>query len=191
MTPARSLENYSALAEGWYWDWGPMKVQFELIDELPPAELIANVRILPFIGEQAVIIHIDDWGGMWDMPGGTLEPGESYLQAVERELLEEAGAKLINFEPFGVLHCWSDAETPYKPHLPFPEFYQLVGHADVELIKPPENPSDGETISEVVALDLDEACRRLTTRHDGTWEEELYRLAASIRSEESPENRSS
>jgi hypothetical protein len=35
--------------------------------------------------------------GLWDITGETLEPGETYLQTIQREMLEEAGAKLLTF----------------------------------------------------------------------------------------------
>ena len=40
--------------------------------------------------------------GEWEIPGGTLEAGESYIEAINRELIEEAGARLISFESFGL-----------------------------------------------------------------------------------------
>ena len=180
-TPALSSHEYPELTTEFFWEWGPIRAQFEPIETLPPADMISNVRVVPFVGEKVIVIYVRDWDGQWDHPGGTLEPGETYLQAAERELMEEAGARLIEFTPFGVFHCWSEAEKPYRPHLPFPEFYHVAGFADVERVSDRGNPSDGETISEVASIDLDEACRRLGTRHDGDWQAELYRLAASIR----------
>ncbi len=180
-SPPLSSAEYPELSRPFFWEWGQIEGRFELIDSLPPEEMISNVRIVPFADDQPVLIAMQDHG-MWDHPGGTLEPGESYLEAVERELMEEAGARLLEFHPFGVFHCRTLSDTPYRPHLPYPEFDMLAGYADVELVAAPGNPHDGETITQVAAVDLDEACRRLGTRHDGKWQSEMYRLAASIRS---------
>lgn len=71
---------------------------------------------------------------------GTLEPGEGYLDAIKRELMEEAGAVLKTFHLVGAWHCHSLADKPYRPHLPWPEFYRLLAYGEVELSEPPTNP---------------------------------------------------
>ena len=46
----------------------------------------------------------------------------------------------ITFKPFGAWHYFSTAPKPYRPHLPHPEFYRLVGYGAVEIIGTPTNP---------------------------------------------------
>ena len=161
--------------------WGTVRLRFEARDGLPDERLIANVNVVPFVGERCVILQFQ--GGEWEVPGGTLEPGESYLEVVRRELMEEAGARLVGaFEPFGAWRCHSLEAQAWRPHLPYPDFYRVVGHAQVELAGAPRNPAGGEQVSLVDIVSVEEAARRFLEcgRADLA---ELYRLADFMRKE--------
>ena len=138
--------------------WGTVTCTFECLNQIPPLDRISNVNLVPFKGDRWLILRLQT--GEWEVPGGTLEPGESYSDTIRRELMEEAGARLITFEPFGAWHCFSTAPKPYRPHLPHPEFYRLVGYGAVEIIGSPENPEDGEQVASVEFVPIDEAVQR-------------------------------
>lgn len=158
--------------------WQTGTCTFVYLDEMPPIDLISNVNLVPFKGNRWLVLRLQT--GEWEIPGGTLEPGESYSYTIRRELIEEAGARLITFEPFGAWHCFSTAPKPYRPHLPHPEFYRLVGYGAVEIIGTPENPEDGEKVESVEFVSIREAVQRFSAinRFDLA---ELYQLAAKVR----------
>ena len=57
--------------------------------------------------EQGRILLLRRSDGMWSMPGGMLEPGESLEQAVVREVREETG---LEVEPTALIGVYSDPE---------------------------------------------------------------------------------
>ena len=165
--------------------WQTLTCTFECLNEMPPLNLIGNVNLIPFKDDRWLMLRLQT--GEWEIPGGTLEPDESYEDAISRELIEEVGARLITFELLGAWHCISTAPKPYRPHLPHPEFYRLVGYGVVEIIGSPENPEGSEQVASVEFVPIDEAVQRF--RAINRFElAELYQLAARVR-ESKHENR--
>ncbi|MGZ9584508.1 NUDIX hydrolase [Paenibacillus marinisediminis] len=170
------LDGYRALSS--IIEWGVIQARFTFTDTIDESK-VSNVTIIPFSGSKCVIFQVDN--GQWELPGGTLEPGEFYLDGLKREVMEELGAELISYSVFGQFNCVSTAEAPYRPHIPHPEFVRLVGYGDVQIVGEPLNPPDGEQVIAVELVDIDEAVRRLESvgRYDIA---DLYRLAHSLRS---------
>jgi 8-oxo-dGTP pyrophosphatase MutT (NUDIX family) len=54
-----------------------------------------------------LLLKVPEWGQNpehWDMPGGRMEPGESFLQTLRRELNEEIGVDYVgNAKHFGTV----------------------------------------------------------------------------------------
>lgn len=156
-----------------FWAWGPMFAQFALYDFAPTP--ISNVNLIPYTHDGWLVLRLTN--GEWTMPGGTLEPGESYIEALNREMLEEAGARVVDFHPLGAWKCRSLADKPFRPHLPHPLFYRFVCVGEVELIAQPSNPMDAEQVASVEVLPLEAIVRgfRAQARPEMA---QLYQVAA-------------
>lgn len=159
-------------------NWGKIISSFEVFNNVPE-RLISNVNIVPFINNKCILIQLDN--GNWEIPGGTLEANENYQSALVRELVEETGARLVS--PFTIFGAWkfiSSAEKPYRPHLPHPIYYRVVGYGDVELASSPLIPEGGENVVAVEAMTIQEAKQNFihTGRPDLA---ELYELADLLR----------
>src|SRR5262249_48604726 len=146
------IADYPHLFRPEVWPWGPTHAIFESLDAPPPEHLISNVNFVAYKGDQWLVLRLDD--GSWEIPGGTLEPGEHFHDALCRELLEEAGAALINSAPLGAWRCHSEAPQPYRPHLPHPDYYRFILSGEVSIIGKPLNPPDGEKVVSVEFVSL-------------------------------------
>jgi len=86
------------------------------------------------------------------------------IDAAGRELMEEAGAKLISHRLIGAFHCVSQAEKPYRPHLPHPKYYRVVLIGEVEIVSAPTQPKGSETITSVDTVSVDTAVKRFSSQ---------------------------
>ncbi|UVK77770.1 MAG: 8-oxo-dGTP diphosphatase [Sodalis sp. Fse] len=60
--------------------------------------IIRNARREIFIAKRSEDVHM---GGFWEFPGGKVKAGESFQQALFRELREEVGIKVVHAELLG------------------------------------------------------------------------------------------
>lgn len=58
------------------------------------------VHALCFSGDKLVIVYSEE-KGYWSYPGGMIDPGETYEEAVVREVREETNMKVIHQELIG------------------------------------------------------------------------------------------
>lgn len=80
---------------------------------------------------RVVLIRRSDTGG-WAMPGGTLEWGETLRTAIERELLEEAGTRLVSMGE--VIGVYSQPDRD-------PRFHAVTVVVEA-MVAPPSHPPD-------------------------------------------------
>ncbi|GAA2836429.1 NUDIX domain-containing protein [Kribbella solani] len=157
-------EHFPELFAPSHWEFADLDVQFTV--EEPPDELISNVHVVCRT-PGGIVVCGNDLGWRF-LPGGTREPAETIEQLVQRELLEEAGARLTGpMTWLGAHRADHRRPEPYRPHLPYPRSYWAYVVADVVIEQQPTNPPDGEQVTEVLVLPVEEAADWLNGQAGG------------------------
>lgn len=109
-----------------YYEWSLARLQVHtyLHDQLPPDEFITSVRALVLNGEQ--VLRVQDPSGYHVLPGGRREAGESYLETVMREVLEETGWEVEVGDLLGFRHLFRLTPKAAEISYPHPDFAQIV-----------------------------------------------------------------
>ena len=121
--------------------------EFVPFDRTLADSLSGSSYVIPFVSETECLVTRRT-NGKWVLPGGTLEPGESWIDAAHREIMEETGALLDNLHPLGMFHCVSEDNRPRLPHIPHPVHVRVVSCANARQIRQPSDPDGDSTIVE-------------------------------------------
>ena len=133
---------------------GRQGVEFIPFDAKFANEYCGSSYVIPFVSETECLVTRRS-NGKWVLPGGTLEPGENWIEAAHRQLMEETGAVLDAVMPLGMYHCVSTAERPRLPHLPHPVHVRVVSCANANQVSLPSDPDGHSTITEVRTISYD------------------------------------
>lgn len=86
--------------------------------------LIPGARMIVLDGSDRILLHKRSDFGVWGLPGGNAEAGENLVDAVKREVAEEAGIQVHDPIPFG-FGSNPDLETITFPNGDRTQFFVL------------------------------------------------------------------
>ena len=104
------------------WNEGtmPVKITAYLSDTMAPERYISSARSIVFKDNSVLVISQEN-GHQYIIPGGRLEPGESPLEALHREILEETGWTVTNLRHIGCMHLHYLSSKPDGFKYPYPD----------------------------------------------------------------------
>ena len=145
--------------------WGegtmPVKITTYLSDTIAPERYISSARSIVFKGNSVLVVSQEN-GHQYILPGGRLEPGESPLEALHREILEETGWTISDLKHIGFMHLYYHFSKPDGFKYPYPDSIWSIFISEAleyksEMIIPDDWVDDSEfrDIIEVKQLPLD------------------------------------
>jgi len=121
---------------------------------------VAGFIVFPELADGRLVLIRRADTGTWAFPGGTLEWGETYRQALPRELEEEAG--ILEVADVKLVGAWADPHSDPRFHAATVGLSCTVGAPR----KPPHNPLE---IREVGIFEKDRLPHPLALGHSDFW----------------------
>jgi len=87
-------------------------IYYEGVDPMQDLDgkILQAVHGFCFYGDKLVVVFAGD-KGYWTFPGGSIEPGETYQEAVIREVKEESNMKVLHQELIGFIDVYEENRT--------------------------------------------------------------------------------
>jgi 8-oxo-dGTP diphosphatase len=108
---------------------------------------VVGIAALPRTADGRIVLIRRSDSGLWALPGGTLEWGETLRLAIERELLEEAGTQLTSLGEVIGVYSRPDRD---------PRFHAVTVLVEASVLAPSQPPDNPVEILEVRAFAEDE-----------------------------------
>ena len=103
--------------------------------DFPPEGLVTSVRAVLTRGSQILVVRDPDSEHI--LPGGRVDEGEEFLEALARELLEETGWSVRGAPVLiGMFHYHIHSPEPEGYTYPYPDFLQLLYTAEAGRFNP-------------------------------------------------------
>ncbi len=125
------------------WDWGEIQLQADLYltQRLPPQKFVTSLRSIMLKDDQVLVAYNDHEEHI--LPGGRRERGETYLETLQRECLEETRYDIDVIQPIAVIHCQHLTPKPENHTYPYPDFFQIIYVAKATTHHPDRVIEDG------------------------------------------------
>lgn len=99
-----------------------------------PERPLATVGALVFDDRgRGLFVRTPKWSGLWGVPGGKIDRGESIREAVVREFREETGLEITNLRWAPTLEAIDHPEFERPAHFVLLNFTARTGASDVRL----------------------------------------------------------